>query len=149
MGGSRSLLAIFVFTSLMVIDDLDALRRALAPDEADSPLIVDADTELTLPVAAQSLKPVSRTWRTVLRRPGSAASYAPPFQCCRIGGSAGGEKAPRSPWSGRIVSHGKYTTVTVKRNTISGHVDIHLDGEDSPWHRRADASSVKKLQNAV
>src|ERR1039458_9918076 len=70
MGGSRSLLAIFVFTSLMVIDDLDALRRALAPDEADSPLIVDADTELTLPVAAQSLKPVSRNCGHVLQFPG-------------------------------------------------------------------------------
>jgi hypothetical protein len=48
MGGSRFLLAILVFTSLMIIDDLDAFRRAFAPDEADSPLIVDPDTMLTL-----------------------------------------------------------------------------------------------------
>ena len=53
----------------MVIDDLDALRRALAPDEADSPLIVDADTVLTLPAAAQSLKAVSRNRGHVLQFP--------------------------------------------------------------------------------
>jgi len=41
----------------MIIDDLDAFRRAFAPDEAESPLIVDPDAILTLPVAAQSLKP--------------------------------------------------------------------------------------------
>ena len=54
----------------MVIDDLDALRRALAPDEADSPLIVDADTVLTLPAAAQSLKAVSWNRGHVLEFPG-------------------------------------------------------------------------------
>jgi hypothetical protein len=51
----------------MIIDDFDAFRRAFAPDEADSPLIVDPDTMLTLPVAAQSLKPVSRNRRHVLQ----------------------------------------------------------------------------------
>jgi hypothetical protein len=49
----------------MIIDDLDAFRRALAPDEADSPLIVDPDTVLTLSVTAQSLKPVSWNRRHV------------------------------------------------------------------------------------
>jgi hypothetical protein len=43
----------------MVIDDLDLFRRAIAPDKADSPLIVDPDAMLPLPAAAQSLKPVS------------------------------------------------------------------------------------------
>ena len=58
--------------------------------------------------------PVSR------RRPASEVSSAPPLQCCRICGSAGVEKAARSPCSGRIVSHGQYITVTVKRRTIDG-----------------------------
>lgn len=48
MGGSRSLLAILVFTSLMIVDNLDAFCRVFAPDEADLPLIVDPDTMLTL-----------------------------------------------------------------------------------------------------
>src|ERR1019366_808067 len=67
MGGSRSLLVIFVFTSLMIIDDLDAFRRAVAPDEADSLLIVDPDTMLTLPGTAQRLKPVSWNCRHALQ----------------------------------------------------------------------------------
>src|ERR1017187_1244338 len=57
MGGSRSLLAIFVSTSLMITDDLDAFRRAFAPDEADS----------TLGVAVQRLEPVSRNCRHILQ----------------------------------------------------------------------------------
>src|ERR1019366_8763418 len=67
MGGSRSLLVIFVFTSLMIIDDLDAFRRAVAPDEANSPLVVDPDTMLTLGITAQRLKPVSWNCRQVLQ----------------------------------------------------------------------------------
>src|ERR1019366_5514240 len=67
MGGSRSLLVIFVFTSLMIIDDLDAFRRAVAPDEANSPFVVDPDTMLTLGVTAQRLKPVSWNCRHVLQ----------------------------------------------------------------------------------
>jgi hypothetical protein len=51
----------------MIIDDLDAFRRAFAPDEAESPLIVDPDAMLTLPVATQSLKPVSWNCRQVLQ----------------------------------------------------------------------------------
>ena len=51
----------------MIIDDLDPFRRACAPEEADPPLIVDPDTMLTLPVAAQSLKPVSWNCRHVLQ----------------------------------------------------------------------------------
>ncbi|SPF42720.1 conserved hypothetical protein [Candidatus Sulfopaludibacter sp. SbA4] len=54
----------------MIIDDLDAFRRAFAPGEAESPLIVDPDTVLTLPVASQSLKPVSWNCRYVLQSPG-------------------------------------------------------------------------------
>jgi hypothetical protein len=51
----------------MRIDDRDAFRRAFAPDEADSPLIVDPDAMSTLPAAAQSLKPVSWNCRHVLQ----------------------------------------------------------------------------------
>src|ERR1035437_1788644 len=67
MGGSRSLLVIFVFTSLMIIDDLDAFRRSVPPDEANSPLVVDPDTMLTLGVTAQGLKPVSWNCRHLLQ----------------------------------------------------------------------------------
>jgi hypothetical protein len=54
----------------MIIDNLDAFRRAFAPDEADSPLIVDPDTMLTLSVTAESLKPVSWNCRHVFQFPG-------------------------------------------------------------------------------
>src|ERR1019366_9045079 len=101
MGGSRSLLVIFVFTSLMIIDDLDAFRRAVAPDEANSPLVVDPDTMLALSchhpetqVGFLELPPCPPASR---RRPASEASAVPPLQCCRTCGSAGGQKA----WIGR------------------------------------------------
>ena len=61
--------AIFALTSLMVIDDLDVFRRAIALDEADSPLVVDPNTKLTLPAAGKSLKPVSWDYRHVLKFP--------------------------------------------------------------------------------
>ena len=60
-------LVIFMFASLVIIDDLDALRRAFAPEEANSPSIVDPDTILTLPVTTKRLKPVSRNCRHVLQ----------------------------------------------------------------------------------
>jgi hypothetical protein len=49
----------------MIIDYLDALRSASAPDEADSPFIVNPYTMLTLSIAAQSLKPVPWNCRHV------------------------------------------------------------------------------------
>src|ERR1035438_6074541 len=67
MGGSRSLFAMPVIASLMIIDNLDVLRSALSPDETDSPLVVDSDAMLTLPVAGQSLDPVSRNRRDVFQ----------------------------------------------------------------------------------
>src|ERR1035441_4962987 len=69
MGGSRSLVAlvIFMFASLVIIDDLDALRRAFAPEEPDSPLIFAPVPILTLPVTTKRLKPVSRNCRHVLQ----------------------------------------------------------------------------------
>jgi hypothetical protein len=83
------LLAILIPSSLMIIDDLDPFRRAFAPDEADPPLIVDPDTMLTLPVAAQSLKPISRNCRhvrqllRVVQHP-----QLPPCYCSNIAESA-------------------------------------------------------------
>ena len=38
--------------------------------------------------------------------------------CSRICGYGNGKKAPWSPYSGRIVSHGQYITGAVKRNPI-------------------------------
>jgi hypothetical protein len=43
----------------MIIDDLDVFRRSFPPEETDSPLIVDSDAVLPLPVAAQGPEPVS------------------------------------------------------------------------------------------
>ena len=83
------MLAVFIFTSLMIIDDLDAFRRAFAPGEADSPLIVDPDTVLTLPVTAQSLKPVSWNCRHVLQLPGIVQHpELPPCHRSNVGESA-------------------------------------------------------------
>ena len=44
----------------MIIDDLDALRRAFAPDEAESPLIVDPDAVLTGSVSAEHFHVIAR-----------------------------------------------------------------------------------------
>jgi hypothetical protein len=51
----------------MIVNDLDIFRCTFAPGEADSPLIVYPDTVLTLPLATQRLKPVSRHRRHVLQ----------------------------------------------------------------------------------
>jgi hypothetical protein len=52
--------AMLTLASLMIIDDLDPFGRSLAPDEANPPLIVDANAVLAFPVAAQCLEPASR-----------------------------------------------------------------------------------------
>ena len=67
MGGSRWLSAIFVFTSLMIVDDLDAFRRAFAPDKAQPPLVVDPDGVLAPPVTVQCLEAVSWDCRHVFQ----------------------------------------------------------------------------------
>src|SRR5262245_26011345 len=43
----------------MVVDDLDFVGMALTPDEADPPLVVDADRMLAAPIALQRLQPVA------------------------------------------------------------------------------------------
>ena len=42
----------------MAVDDLDIGWPSIRPDEANPPLIVDADAVLTLPVASQPLQPI-------------------------------------------------------------------------------------------
>jgi len=45
----------------VIIRDLDIRRMAISPPEADSPLLVDPDAVLALPVTLESLEPVSYT----------------------------------------------------------------------------------------
>jgi hypothetical protein len=67
----------------MIIDDFDVLSGALSPGKTDSPLIVDPDAMLTLPAAAQSLKPVSRNRREVFQffRVVEHAQFPPRYLC--------------------------------------------------------------------
>jgi hypothetical protein len=44
----------------MVIHDFDVLCRATRPPKTDSPLVIDPDAVLTLPVAPQGLESVPR-----------------------------------------------------------------------------------------
>src|ERR1022692_1063072 len=62
----------------MIIDDLDAFRRAFAPDEADS----------TLGVTAQRLEPVSRNCRHILQLPGVVQHPKLPPRTLQPGGPA-------------------------------------------------------------
>jgi hypothetical protein len=50
----------------MVVDDFDMRRSSLIPDETNSPLIVDPDRVLPLPVGFQRFKPIAR-WNTKVR----------------------------------------------------------------------------------
>jgi hypothetical protein len=43
----------------VVVHDFDVVGVAAPPSEADPPLVVDPDAVLPLPIAAQSLKPVT------------------------------------------------------------------------------------------
>jgi hypothetical protein len=44
----------------VVVDDLDLLRARLGPDEADPPLVVDADAVLTGTISLERFQPVAR-----------------------------------------------------------------------------------------
>jgi len=44
----------------MIINDLDIIGVAASPDETNAPLIIDSDAMLTLAIAFQRLKPVTR-----------------------------------------------------------------------------------------
>jgi hypothetical protein len=48
-----------MFTSLVVIDDLDFVHTIVTPDEAQPPLIVDADAVLAPAVSLEQFKLVS------------------------------------------------------------------------------------------
>jgi hypothetical protein len=45
----------------MIVYDLDIIGVSLIPTEADTPLFVDPDTVLSLPISGQFLKAIS--WR--------------------------------------------------------------------------------------
>src|SRR5271165_6744599 len=56
----------------VIVYDFDAVRPAFGPDEAHTPAIVDANAELSRPIAFQGLKPIARRraqgierWRSV------------------------------------------------------------------------------------
>jgi hypothetical protein len=49
-----------MLASSVIVGELYLMRFAIAPDEADPPLIVDADAVLPLPVAAKHLQPITR-----------------------------------------------------------------------------------------
>ena len=43
----------------MVIDNFNVVRIAITPDEAQPPLVIDADAVLALPIALQCFQPVA------------------------------------------------------------------------------------------
>ncbi len=53
-GSSAALPALSV-----IVDDFDVMRVSVLPFETDSVLIIDADTELALPIARKRFQPVS------------------------------------------------------------------------------------------
>jgi glycerol uptake facilitator-like aquaporin len=44
----------------VIINDLDIISVALNPGKADTPLVINTDAVLSVPVSAQSFKPISR-----------------------------------------------------------------------------------------
>ena len=49
----------------MIINDFDLLGSAIAPDKANSPLVVDADAVLTGPASFQRLEAITWRWRQI------------------------------------------------------------------------------------
>jgi hypothetical protein len=98
----------------MIVDDLNIFRLAFAPDEADSPLIVDPNTVLTLPVAAQSLKPISWNCRHVLQFPGIVQHpKLPPRHRSDVVESAASLALKKS--RGLLTTEGPYHTDSIPR----------------------------------
>ena len=54
----------------MVVDDFDTCRPSFIPDEANSPLIVDPNRMLPLPVCLQRFKTIARRDTEVVENPG-------------------------------------------------------------------------------
>jgi hypothetical protein len=44
----------------VVVDDFDMRRSSLIPDETDTPLVVDPDRVLSLPISFQGFKSIAR-----------------------------------------------------------------------------------------
>ena len=55
----------------MVIDDFDLVRVSVAPDEAQSPLVIDPDAVLPGPVTLQGFQTVTRWLPQILKDMGS------------------------------------------------------------------------------
>jgi hypothetical protein len=109
----------FVFTSLVIIDDLDALRRAFAPEEVDSPSIVDPDAILTLPVSTKRLKPVSRNCRHVLQFLGVVQHpKLPPRHRSNVAESAA--LLALKELLGLLAAEGSYHTGSISRPPLNG-----------------------------
>ena len=53
---------------LVVVDNLDPIRPGIGPDEADAPLVVDANAVLALAVAFQRLEAITRRRLQILQR---------------------------------------------------------------------------------
>lgn len=49
-----------MFSESVVIDDTDLAAIAVFPDEAEPPLVVDADAVLSFPVSLQGFQPIGR-----------------------------------------------------------------------------------------
>ena len=54
--------------SLVIIDNLNVVRIAVAPDEADPVLVVHANAVLPLPITPERLESVSRKDRQIVKR---------------------------------------------------------------------------------
>jgi len=57
-----------MWSSLVVVHDLDIPGSLLAPFEANAPLIIDANAMLPTPTAVQGLEPVAR-WNAQILKP--------------------------------------------------------------------------------
>ncbi len=85
IGGRRSFVRMLYSPRSMVIDDFNVLCSAVGPDKADSPLIIDSDAVLALPVAGQSFEPISGNGRDVTQCIGIMQhTQLPPSNSCDV-----------------------------------------------------------------
>ncbi len=79
----------------MIIDDLDQLGAAVAPDKAKAPLIVDPDAMLAATIAGERFKPVARR-RAKVGKPGCRVEHVELAQRHRLDGLKRGHRfAPK------------------------------------------------------
>ena len=76
----------------MVIDDFHIVRIAVLPTETDTPLIVDPDAVLAVPIAGEVLQPITGQPRQVTQGGGAVELIELPY-----GGPGNGLKAPAEP----------------------------------------------------